>query len=64
MNLKKRHFSLGTAIINFLDKPYQEINFKSHLNSVLLCKQGKTLPDLHMSRFILFQFTFLLSPFQ
>ena len=24
--------------IYFLDKPYQEINFKSHLNSVLLCK--------------------------
>ena len=46
MNLKKGHFSLGTAIINFLDKPYQEINFKSHLNSLLLCKQGKILSDL------------------
>ena len=26
------------VIIPFLDKPYQEINFKNHSNSVLLCK--------------------------
>ena len=32
-NLNEEHFSFGTVII-----PYQEINFKSHLNSVLLGK--------------------------
>ena len=31
----------------------REINFKSHLNSALLCKQGKVLTDLHMYCFIL-----------
>ena len=36
MKLNEGHFSLRTVIIHFLDKPYQEINFKSHLNSVLL----------------------------
>ena len=38
MKLNEVYFSLGTAIIHFLDKPYQEIDFKSHLNSALLCK--------------------------
>ena len=38
MQLNEGHFSSGTVIIHFLDKPYQGINFKSHLNSVLLCK--------------------------
>ena len=33
----EEHFS-GTFIIHFLDKPYHEINFKSHLSSVLLCR--------------------------
>ena len=37
MKLNEGHFSSGTVIIH-LDKPYQKINFKSHLNSVLLCK--------------------------
>ena len=35
--LNEGHFSSGTVIIDILDKPYQEINFKGHLNSVLLC---------------------------
>ena len=34
----KRIFPRGNAIVHFLDKPYQEINSKIHLNSVLLCK--------------------------
>ena len=61
MNLNEGHFSSGTVIIHFLDKLYQEINFKKHLNSVLLCKQGKMLPDLHISRVIIFHFTCLCS---
>ena len=36
MKQNEVHFSLGTVIIHFLDKPYQEINFKSHFNSALL----------------------------
>ena len=36
MKLNKDHFSSGTVIIHFRDKPYQGINFKSHLNNVLL----------------------------
>ena len=38
MKLNEVHFSMGTVITHFLDKLYQEINFKSHLNSVLPCK--------------------------
>ena len=38
MKLNKGHFPSGTPIIHFLEKFYQEINFKSHLNYVLLCK--------------------------
>ena len=38
MKLNEGHFSSRTVIIHILNKPYQEINFKSHLNSVLLCK--------------------------
>ena len=38
IKLNKVHFSVGTVIVHFLDKPYQEINFKCHLSSVLLCK--------------------------
>ena len=38
MKLNEEYFSLGTVITHFLDKPYQEINFKSHLNSVLSFK--------------------------
>ena len=38
MKLNEVPFSSGTVIIHFLDKPYQEINFKSPLNSVRLCK--------------------------
>ena len=41
MKLNKGHFSSETVITHFLDKPYQEINFKSHLNSVLLCNKKK-----------------------
>ena len=57
MKLNKVHFSLGTVITHFLDKSYQEINFKSHLSSALLCKWGKRLSDLHIFRVILFHFT-------
>ena len=35
MKLIEESFSLGTVITHFLNKPCQEINFKSHLNSVL-----------------------------
>ena len=35
MKLNEVHFSLGPVITHFLDKPYQEIKFKSLLNSVL-----------------------------
>ena len=38
MKWNEGHFSSRAAIIHFLDKFHQEINFKSHLNSVLLCK--------------------------
>ena len=38
MKLNERHFSSRAVIIHFLDKPYQEINFESHLNSALLYK--------------------------
>ena len=38
MKLNEGHFSSGTVIIYFWDKPYQEINFKNHSNYVLLCK--------------------------
>ena len=39
-DLNERHFFSGTALIQFLDIPYQELNIKSHLkiHSVLLCK--------------------------
>ena len=30
MKLNKADFSFRTVIVHFLDKPYQEINFKSH----------------------------------
>ena len=53
MKLNEGHFPLGTVTINFWDKPYQEVNFKSHLNSVVLSKQGKIQSDLHISHFIL-----------
>ena len=38
MKLNEEHFSSGTVIIHFLDKPYQEKQLKSHLDSVLLYK--------------------------
>ena len=38
MKLNEVYFSSGTVLTHFLDKPYQEINFKSHLNNVLPCK--------------------------
>ena len=37
----------------------QEINFKSHSNTIIFCNLGKMLPDLHMSCLILFHFTSL-----
>ena len=39
---------------SFLSKPYQEINFKSHLNSVPQAKIGKVLSELHISCLIHF----------
>ena len=36
--LNEVHFFSGTVFTHFLDKLYHKINFKSHLNSVLLCK--------------------------
>ena len=59
MKLNEVHFSSITVFTQFLDKGYQEINFKSHLDSVLLCQKGKILSDLHMSHVILFHFTCL-----
>ena len=58
MKLNEGHFSSGTIVLHFLDKPYQEKDFESHLNSALLFKYGKMLSDLHISRVILFHFTF------
>ena len=64
MKLNEVYFSSRTVITHFLDKPYQEISFKSHLNRVLPCKQGKILSDLHMFRVILFHFTWIYSLLQ
>ena len=61
MKLNEVYFSSRTVITRFLDKPYQEINFKSHLSSVLPCKWLKILSDLHMPHVILFHFTQLCS---
>ena len=47
MKFNDEHFFSGTVIIYFGDKPYQEIN----LNAILLCKLGKMLSHLHISRF-------------
>ena len=47
-------FSSETVTIHFWDKPYQRINFKSHSNTVILCKLGKILLDLHMSLWFYF----------
>ena len=41
LELNKGSFSSRTAITHFLDKPYQKINFKSYLTSVILGKQKK-----------------------
>ena len=38
IKLNEVDFPLGTVITLFLAKPYQEIYFKSHSNSVLPCK--------------------------
>ena len=35
---KRKAFSSRTVIISFFDIFYQKLNFKNHLNSVLLCK--------------------------
>ena len=64
MKLNEGNFSFGNVTIHFWDKPYQEINSKSHLNNILLCKQGKILSVLNMSSFNLFHFTYLCSLLQ
>ena len=38
MKLNEGDFNSGTVVIHFLGKPYQEINFKNHLNSAPFCK--------------------------
>ena len=38
MKLNEGHFSSETVITDFLDNPYQKLNFKSHLYSAQLCK--------------------------
>ena len=38
MKLNELHFSSGTVVTHFLGTPYQEISFKSHLNSLVLLK--------------------------
>ena len=53
-NLTKESVPSELLSLIFLDKPYQETNFKSHLISVLLCKYGKILSDLHMSSVLTF----------
>ena len=60
----KGFFPSGTVIIHFLDNPYQQINFKSHLSNVLVCKQGKIMSYFYMPGLTLFHFTYLCSLFQ
>ena len=43
LELNKGSFSSRTATTHFLDKPYQKINFKSYLTSVILCKKKSTV---------------------
>ena len=43
------NFFFSKTVIYFCDKPYQEINFKCHSNTAILCKLGKMLSDLHTS---------------
>ena len=38
IKLNDEHFFCRAAIIHFWDKPYQEMNFKIHLNTVIVCK--------------------------
>ena len=64
MKLNQVYFSSGTIITHLSDKPYQEINFKCHLDSVVSGKQRKILSDFHMSPVILFHFTWLCSRLQ
>ena len=57
MKLNKDHFSFGTVIIHFWDKPYQETNFKDYLNGAHLCKQRKNVLFIFISLY-LFVLTF------
>ena len=59
MKLNEVNFSSVSVITHFLDTPYQEINFKSHLNTLLLCKSVKIMSDLHISCVIFFHITWL-----
>ena len=54
IKLTDKHFPLEQRVIHLLDKTYQEINFKSYSNTIILCKLGKNLSELRMSRLILF----------
>ena len=64
MKLNQGGFSLKTVIIDFWDKPYQEINFKILLNSGLRCKWGKILSDFHMPCLVSFHVSCLWSLWQ
>ena len=63
MKLNEGHFSFRTVAIDFVDKPYQEINSKRHLNIAGLSKWEKAPSDLHM-HMVLFHFTCLCSLLQ
>ena len=61
MKLNEVNFSSVSVITHFLDTPYQEINFKSQLNSLLLYKSVKRPSDLHMSSVLFWFYSFVLT---
>ena len=54
--IKWTTFSSKIVIIRFWDNSDQEMNFKSYLNSLLLCEKGKIMSDFHFLCLILFTF--------
>ena len=60
MKLNEGHLSFGTIIIHFSDKFYQEINFKSHLNSVLINLYKDTVRFPHVPFYLNFCLCLLL----
>ena len=68
MKLNEVHFSSGAAVTHFLDKPYQEINVKSHTSFQLVNKKNAVKfahvrCDFISLYFILFTFTMRLKSF-